>query len=134
MGLHGQLASEIALSTDLGEASLTHVEVTEDIPSERIASWPDKAISTQTGRSKPLLPDRLLLNSYIPPQGQAPPIEEVSAPGPKGAQEIINQWKLFNRGESPAHNMHQLYPTLLRMLVAVRAKGKGEEYAVSVPA
>ena len=30
--------------------------------------------------------------------------------------------------------MHQLYPALLRMPVAVRAEGRGEEYAVSVPA
>ena len=29
--------------------------------------------------------------------------------------------------------MHQLYPTLLRMLIVVRAKGKGEDYVVSVP-
>ena len=30
--------------------------------------------------------------------------------------------------------MHQLYPTLFRMPVAVRAKGRGEEYVVSIPA
>ena len=30
--------------------------------------------------------------------------------------------------------MHQLYPALLWMHVAVRAEGKGEEYVVSVPA
>ena len=30
--------------------------------------------------------------------------------------------------------MHQLDPTLLRMPVAVRAKGRGEEYTVSAPA
>ena len=30
--------------------------------------------------------------------------------------------------------MHQLYPTLLPMLVAARAEGRGEEYVVSVPA
>ena len=30
--------------------------------------------------------------------------------------------------------MHQLYPTLLRMPVAVRAKGRGEEYVVSIHA
>ena len=30
--------------------------------------------------------------------------------------------------------MEQLYPALLRMPVAVRAKGKGEEYALSIPA
>ena len=30
--------------------------------------------------------------------------------------------------------MEQLYPTLLRMLIVVRARGKGEEYVVPVPA
>ena len=59
-------------------------------------------------------------------------MEEVSAPGPEGAQEIINRWKPFNQGESPAAHMHQLYPAQLRMLVVVRAEGKGEEYFVSV--
>ena len=29
--------------------------------------------------------------------------------------------------------MEQLYPSLLRMSVVVRAEGKGEEYIVSVP-
>ena len=29
--------------------------------------------------------------------------------------------------------MHQLYPALLRMLVAMRVEGRGEEYVVSVP-
>ena len=29
--------------------------------------------------------------------------------------------------------MHQLYPALLRMLVAVRAEGRGEEYVISIP-
>ena len=73
------------LSADLGEVSITHAEVQEDIPFEQIASWPDKATSTLVGCNRPLLPDRLLLNSYIPPQGQAPPMEEVLAPRPEGA-------------------------------------------------
>ena len=119
---------------DLGEVSLTHAEVQEDIPSEQIASRPDKATSSHFRRSKSLLPDQLLLNSYIPPQGQAPPMEEVSAPGPEGAQEIINRWMPFNRGESPTAHMEQLYLELLRKLVVVRAKGKGEEYVISVSA
>ena len=58
-------------------------------------------------------------------------MEEVSAPRPEGAQEIINRWRPFNWGESPVAHMHQLYPALLRMPVVVRAKGKGEEYAIS---
>ena len=48
------------------------------------------AKSSQVGCSRPLLPDWLLLNSYITPQGQAPPMEEVSVPGLEGAQEIID--------------------------------------------
>ena len=54
--------------------------------------------------------------------------------GPESAQEIINRLSLFNRGESPVAQMHQLYPALLRMPVAVWAKGRGKEYVVSVPA
>ena len=70
MGFHGQSALETALLVDLGEVSLTHAEVQEDIPSEQIVGRSDKAKSTRAGRSRLLLPDRLPLNSYIPPQGQ----------------------------------------------------------------
>ena len=75
---------------DLEEVPLTHAEVQEDIPPNQIASRSNKAKSTQAGRSRSLLLDWLLLNSYIPPQGQAPPMEKVSVPGPEGAEEIIN--------------------------------------------
>ena len=85
MGFHGQSASETELSADLGELSLTHAEVQEDIPSKQIASRLDKATFTRARHSRSLLPHRLLLNFYIPPQGQAPPMEEVSTPGPEGA-------------------------------------------------
>ena len=91
MGFHGQLASEIFLSADLGEVSLTHVEVQEDIPTEQIASRPDRATSSLSGRSRSLLPDLLLLNSYISPHSQAPLMGEVSALRPEGAQDIINR-------------------------------------------
>ena len=129
IGFHGQSTSETAPLTDLRDVPLTHEEVREGIPSEQIASKPVKSTSSCSERSRLLLPDRLLLNSYIPPQGQAPPMEEVLAPGLEGAQEIINR-----RGESPATHIEQLYPALLRMSVAMRAEGKGEEYVVSVPA
>ena len=119
---------------DVGEVSPTHADVQADIPLEQIAGRSDKAKSTRDGRSRLLLPDRLLLNSYIPPQSKAPPMEEVSVPGLKGAQEIINRWRPFNRGESLAAYMHQLYATRLQMHVAMRAEGRGEEYAISVPA
>ena len=60
-------------------------------------------------------------------------MEEVSAPGPEGPQEIINRWKPFNHGESPAAHLEQLYPATIRMSIEVRAKGKGEKYVVSIP-
>ena len=61
-------------------------------------------------------------------------MEEVLAPGLEGAQEIIDRWRPFNRGESSTDCLHNLYPALLRMPVTVPAEGKGEEYAISVPA
>ena len=126
--------SETTPLTDLGDVPLTHEEIREGIPSEQIISQPDKTTSSRSRRSRSLLPDRLFLNSYFPPQGQAPPMEEVLAPGPEGAQKIINCRKPYNRRESPAALLEQLYPALLQMSVAVRAEGKGENYVVSVPA
>ena len=61
-------------------------------------------------------------------------MEEVFAPRLEGAQEIINRWRPFNRGESSADHLYEMYPALLRMPLAVRDEGRGEEYAVSVPA
>ena len=61
-------------------------------------------------------------------------MEEVLAPRPEGAQEIIDLWRPFNRGESSADRLHDLYSALLRMPVTVRAEGKGKEYAISAPA
>ena len=61
-------------------------------------------------------------------------MEEVLAHGPEGAQEIINSWKPFNRGETSAAHLERLYPIMLRMSVDVRAEGKGEKYLVSIPA
>ena len=82
----GQSAPKTAPLVDSREVFPTYAEVWEDIPSEQVAGRPDKAIFTRVRRSRTLLLDRMLLvNSYIPPQGQAPPMEEVSAPGPEGA-------------------------------------------------
>ena len=61
-------------------------------------------------------------------------MEEVSAPGPEGAQEIIKRWEPFNRGESPATHLEQLYPVMLRIPVEVQSEGKGEKYVILIPA
>ena len=69
VGFHGHSTSKTALLGDFGEVSQTYAEVQEEIPSEQIARWSDKAKSTRAGHSRSLLHDRLLLNSYIPPKG-----------------------------------------------------------------
>ena len=46
MGFHGQSASGTSLLADLGDVSLPHAEVQEDIPSEQTAGRSDKAAST----------------------------------------------------------------------------------------
>ena len=66
MGIHGQSTSESSPTVDSGEVPQTHEEVREGIPSRQITSRLDKATSSRSWHSRPLLPDRLLLYSYIP--------------------------------------------------------------------
>ena len=85
MGFHGQPAVETAYLSDLEEVPPSHEEAWGDIPLEQTANRPSQAMLSRVGRSRPLLPDRPLLYSYIPPQDQAPPMEEVSSLGSEGA-------------------------------------------------
>ena len=117
-----------------GEASPVLASIQVVHPSEQAVGQSDRAKYTRARHRGPLLPDCMLLNSYLPHRCPAPPMEEVSVPGPEGAQEIINRWRPFNWGESSADHLHDLYPVMLWMLVAVRAGGQSEEYTISVPA
>ena len=134
MGLNDQPDLENATLVESREASPTPVAIQVIRPPEQASGRLERPRHTRAESSRPLLPDRLLLNLYLPPRGLAPPIEEVLAPRPEVAQEIINRWRPFNRGESSVNHLYELYPALLRMLVAVRTEGRGEEYVVSVPA
>ena len=73
------------------------------------------------------------MNSYLPPHGPTPPMEEVTVPRPKVAHEIVDRWGPFNRGESSTDHVHNLYPMMMRIPVTVRVRGRGEEYNISVP-
>ena len=116
------------------EASSTPAAIQVIHTPERASGQLERPLYTRAELSKPLLPDRQLLNSYHPPRDLAPPMENVLAPGPKGAQEIINRLRLFNKSESSANHLHNLYPALLHMPITVRVEGRGEEFAFSVPA
>ena len=86
-------------------------------PPDRAESHSDKAKIARAEGKKPLLLDRILLNSYLPPRGPAPVMEEVTLLGPEDIKHILHRWKPFNRGESAANRLDDLYPRTLQMLV-----------------
>ena len=73
------------------------------------------------------------MNSYLPPRNPAPAMEEVTVVGPEDIKHIIHRWKPFNEGESATDRLDNLYPRTLRMPIATRAGGLGEEYSVDDP-
>ena len=85
MGLNNQLDLENATLVESGEASPTPATIQVIHPLEQAPSQLERPLYTRTEHSMPRLPDRLLLNSYHPPRGSAPPIKEVLAPRPEGA-------------------------------------------------
>ena len=132
MGLNDQSALENVTLVKSREASPVLAAIQVVHPPEQAFGQPDRAKYTQTGRRRPMLPDRMLLNSYLPPRGPTPPMEKVSVLDLEGAQEIIDRWRPFNRGESSADHLHDLYPVMLQMPVTVWVGGQGEEYTISV--
>ena len=101
-------------------------------PSDRAESQPSIPKLARTGRKRPLLLDRILLNSYLPHIGPAPAMEEVAVLGPEDIKHILYHWKPFNQGESAVDRLDNLYPRMIRMHVATRASRLGEEYSVAV--
>ena len=76
--------------------------------------------------------DRILQNSYLPSRGPTLVMDEVKAPGPDDVKRILHRWRPFNRGESAADRLDDLYPRTLRMPVTVQEADLGEEYSVAV--
>ena len=102
-------------------------------PPDQLESRPGNAKLALPERKRPLPPDRILLNSYLPPRGLALVMEEVTTLGPDDIKLILHCWKPFNRGESTADRLDDLYPRMLRMPVTTREVGLGAEYSVAVP-
>ena len=88
MGLNDQSDPENVALAESREALLAPAAIQVVHPPEQPAGQSDKAKYTRAGRRRPLLLNRMLLNSYLPPCGLAPPMEKVSVPAPEGAQEI----------------------------------------------
>ena len=60
-------------------------------------------------------------------------MEEVAVPKPDDIKSILHRWKPFNRGESAADRLDDLYSRTLRLPVRAREAGQGEEYSIVVP-
>ena len=116
----------------LGEAVLTPSALHTIPPPIQVGSRPGRFEFTRIGLKRPLLPDRIVTNSYLPARGPTHPKEEVSVLGLEEFKHIVHRWKPFNRGESAADRLNSLYPVMLRMPVASRAKGVSEDYSVTV--
>ena len=88
----------------------------------------------RSGLPRPPLPERIITNSYAPLRGPEPPRVEVSAPRADEVKFIMRRWEPFHRGEAATDWMNNLYPHMLRMPVAARGMGLGEDYSVSISA
>ena len=62
-------------------------------PLDQSESHPSNAKLALPGRKRPLPPDRILLNTYVPPRGPASVMEEVTAPGPDEIKLILHHWR-----------------------------------------
>ena len=65
-------------------------------PLDQAESQPDMPKLARTERKRPLLLDRILLNSYLPPRAPASAMDEVVVPGLEDIKHIIHHWKPFN--------------------------------------
>ena len=133
MGYNGQPGlKDIAREEPRVDAPIPHVLQVVD-PPEQPESCPGAAKIALTRRKRSLPPDRILLNSYLPPRGLAPMMEEVAVSEPDDIKSILRRWKPFSRGEFAADRLGDLYPRTLRLPVRAREARQGEEYSVSIP-
>ena len=118
----------------LGEASSTPPTLQTILPLTQVGSRLGRFEFTRTRMKRPKHPDRIIMNSYLPARGPAPPKEEVSPPGLEDVKHIVRRWMPFSRGEYAADCLNSLYQVMLWMPVPARAYGMGEDYSVTVPA
>ena len=98
MGSNDKSGSEDIACEEPREEALIPPALQVVHPSERPESHPGAARLALTWRKRPLPPDLILLNSYLPPRGSTPVMEEVVVPEPDDIKSILYRWKPFNRG------------------------------------
>ena len=100
-----------------------------EAPSEIVVGPSFSARLANVGLRRLRLPNRLMLGSYVLPQEWDRPSANTVALSLKAARKIINRWSSFDKKKSSIVQMRDLYPTLLRVPVATRAK----DYSIPFP-
>ena len=101
-------------------------------PSDRDEGQPSRSKFMRSGLPRPTLSERIITNCYASPRGSEPPRVEVSAPGADEVKRIMRRWEPFHRGESVADRLNNLFSYMLRVPVAARGMGLGEDYTLSL--
>ena len=81
------------------------------------------------GPRRPRGHDRLVLKLLVKPMKWDHPPMDASASGSDAAQSIINHWNPFNQRDAFVADMHELYPTNLRIPEVALSK----EYSIPFP-
>ena len=90
MGSNDQPGSENIAREEPREEAPTAPALQVLHPFERMESRLGAVGLELIGRKRPLPPDRILINSYLPPHAPAPTMEEVTTPGPDKIKSIIH--------------------------------------------
>ena len=85
MSLNDQPVTGNVTLEEFREASPVPAALQVIHPPKQATGQLDRAKYTLTSLRKPLLPDRMLVNSYLHPRGPASPMDEVTVPGSEGA-------------------------------------------------
>ena len=115
MGSNDQQGSEDIAREEPREEALIPPALQVVHSSEQLVSHSSAARLALTGCKKPFPPDRILLNSYLPPRSSAPVMEEVAVLGPDDVMSILHRWRPVNRGEAAVDCLDDLYSRTLRL-------------------
>ena len=91
MGLINQPGSEDVTLREPRGVTLIPPSLQVIHPLDWAESQMDMPKPVRTGRKRLLLPDRMLLNSYLPSRDPVPAIEEVTVRGPEDIKHIIHR-------------------------------------------
>ena len=104
-------------------------EVGEGAPSGIITAPVPPPKPTSTRPSKKLLPDQVLLSTYVPPLERVHHPTGMMAPDPEGVLEISHRWNPFNQVESSVAHMRDLYSNYFWIPVVAFL----EQYTIPLP-